>query len=117
MKKNRRYYVPVLVAGLALFLGSTPQDRTKEKVQNVEVKEYKGEKLDSIKNFEENSINGPQHIDITKYSLKIGGLVNKAVSYSYQDVLARPSVSKITLIHCVEGWRHSGGEYGHLQVL
>jgi DMSO/TMAO reductase YedYZ molybdopterin-dependent catalytic subunit len=103
LKINRKYGVLAIAAGLALFLGCA-QDQTKEKIQRVEVKEYRGEKLDPIGKFEENSIKGPQHVDIAKYSLKISGLVNKSLSYSYRDVLSRKAVSKITVIHCVEGW-------------
>jgi len=80
------------------------QDQKDKKAQNVEIKEYKGERLDSIGKFEENSIKGPQHIDIDKYALKIGGLVAKPMRLSYGEVLARKTEAKITTIHCVEGW-------------
>jgi DMSO/TMAO reductase YedYZ molybdopterin-dependent catalytic subunit len=80
------------------------QDKRDQKVQSVEIKEYKGEKLDPIGNFEENSIKGPQHVDIDAYSLQIGGLVAKPMRLSYGEVLARKTEAKITTIHCVEGW-------------
>ena len=32
------------------------------------------------------------------------GAVAKPAVFRYQDVLARPSLAKITTIHCVEGW-------------
>jgi DMSO/TMAO reductase YedYZ molybdopterin-dependent catalytic subunit len=98
------------VVGMALTLAFAPacardkQERKDKKVQSVEIKEYRGEKLDPIKNFEENSIKGPQHVDIGKYSLKIGGLVDKPVGYSYEQVVSHKTESKVTIIHCVEGW-------------
>lgn len=70
----------------------------------VEVKEYKGEKLGSINDFRENSINGVQYIDKNTYKLEVSGLVNKPVRYSYQDVLKLQSYQKVVQLNCVEGW-------------
>jgi DMSO/TMAO reductase YedYZ molybdopterin-dependent catalytic subunit len=92
-----------LAAALALSQACVQAQET-TKTQTVEIREYKGEKLDPIANFEENSIKGPQHVDIARYQLKVGGLVGKPLSLSYNDVLARPALSKVTVIHCVEGW-------------
>jgi DMSO/TMAO reductase YedYZ molybdopterin-dependent catalytic subunit len=90
-------------AGLALLPAFAAGQET-AKGQTVEIREYRGEKLDSIEKFEENSIKGPQHVDISRYRLKVGGLVTKLLSLSYEEVLARPAQSKVTIIHCVEGW-------------
>ncbi len=75
-----------------------------QEAKAVEIREYKGEKLDPIRNFEENSIQGPQRVDISSYKLKVGGLVSKPLTLSYDQVLARPAFSRVTIIHCVEGW-------------
>jgi DMSO/TMAO reductase YedYZ molybdopterin-dependent catalytic subunit len=80
------------------------RSREKAKGQNAEIREYKGEKLDSINKFEENSIKGPQRVDLRTYRLRIGGLVDKPASYTYEEILSRPAVSKIITVHCVEGW-------------
>ena len=42
----------------------------------VEVRSYQGKDLSSINDFHENSINGPQHINITDYRLTVTGLTN-----------------------------------------
>jgi DMSO/TMAO reductase YedYZ molybdopterin-dependent catalytic subunit len=97
------FVLPAAALGLALFLACV-EDRPRQKTQSVEIKEYQGQKLDPLSKFEENSIKGPQHVDIDRYALKIGGLVDKPLSYSYEQVLSHQSVSKITVIHCVEGW-------------
>jgi DMSO/TMAO reductase YedYZ molybdopterin-dependent catalytic subunit len=97
------FIIPSAALGLALFLGCG-QDRKSQKEQIIEIEEYQGQKLDPIKKFEENSIKGPQHINISHYALKIGGLVDRSLSFSYQQVLSLKAVSKITVIHCVEGW-------------
>jgi DMSO/TMAO reductase YedYZ molybdopterin-dependent catalytic subunit len=103
-RNNNWIFIPPAVAlGLALFL-ARGQDRQSQKAQLVEIKEYQGQRLDSVTKFEENSIKGPQHVNIDKYALKIGGLVNKPLSYSYEQVLSHKSISRITVIHCVEGW-------------
>ena len=91
--------------GLALLFRPLPGQNNKSlPLKAVEIREYQGQKLDSISQFEENSIKGPQKIDIAAYRLKVTGAVAKAASYRYQDVLARPSFAKVTTIHCVEGW-------------
>jgi DMSO/TMAO reductase YedYZ molybdopterin-dependent catalytic subunit len=99
----RRRLVFAAAAAVALFPAFTRGQETASR-QTVEIREYRGEKLDSIGTFEENSIKGPQHVDIGRYRLKVGGLVTKPLSLSYEDVLARPPQSKVTIIHCVEGW-------------
>jgi len=69
------------------------QDAAKTKA--VEILEYKGEKLDPIRKFRENSIEGPQRVDIKAYRLKIGGLVGRPLSLTYDEVLARPAESRV----------------------
>jgi DMSO/TMAO reductase YedYZ molybdopterin-dependent catalytic subunit len=98
-----RLVLAALVVALASVPGCAggaerPQDQT------VEVREYQGERLDPIAKFEENSIKGPQRVDIGRYKLEIGGLVGAPASYTYEQVLSRPALSRITVIHCVEGW-------------
>jgi DMSO/TMAO reductase YedYZ molybdopterin-dependent catalytic subunit len=53
----------------------------------------------------ENSIEGPQRVDIKAYRLKVGGLVDKPLSLTYDEVVARPAESRVIVIHCVEGWK------------
>ncbi|MDD1689670.1 MAG: molybdopterin-dependent oxidoreductase [Methanoregula sp.] len=71
----------------------------------VEVRSYQGEDLSSVNDFRENSIKGPQHIDISAYRLTVTGLTNRTITYSYDDVLAKyPHYSKVVTLFCVEGW-------------
>lgn len=76
-----------------------------EKLAAVQVTEYKGEKLSSITAFRENSILGPQVVDIKNYKLQIDGLVAKPQVLTYDQVLAKPAYSKVVTLHCVEGWQ------------
>ncbi|MFH0966760.1 MAG: molybdopterin-dependent oxidoreductase [Methanobacteriota archaeon] len=74
-------------------------------LSGVEVREYEGESLDSAADFRENSIRGPQKIDINTYRMSVNGLVNQEVNISYLDVIhSFPSYRKVVTIHCVEGW-------------
>ncbi|MEN6310625.1 MAG: molybdopterin-dependent oxidoreductase, partial [Acidobacteriota bacterium] len=88
----------------AAFLAGCGRTVGDQEARTVEIREYKGEKLDPIGKFEENSISGPRRVDIATYALEIGGLAERQLRLSYQDVLARPHLSRVTVIHCVEGW-------------
>ena len=71
----------------------------------VEIREYQGEKLGSVYDFRENSIKGPQYIDKQNYTLHITGLVDKQLSYTYDELLNEfTSYKKVVTLHCVEGW-------------
>ena len=73
--------------------------------ESLEIREYQGEKLSSVNDFRENSIRGPQKVDITAYRLSISGLVENKTSYSYEEVLKSfGSYQKLITLHCVEGW-------------
>ena len=70
----------------------------------VEIHDYQGENLGSITDFRENSIKGPQQVDVETYNLEVKGLVNNPLSYTYYEILEYESVRKIVTIYCVEGW-------------
>ncbi|HEX3002034.1 MAG TPA: molybdopterin-dependent oxidoreductase, partial [Methanoregula sp.] len=71
----------------------------------VEVRSYMGEDLSSVKDFRENSIRGPQQVDIATYRLTVTGLTNRTTVSNYDEILAKfPHYSKVVTLHCVEGW-------------
>ncbi|MDO8964735.1 MAG: molybdopterin-dependent oxidoreductase [Coriobacteriia bacterium] len=71
----------------------------------VEVDAYKGEKLGSIADFRENSIKGPQHVDIGTYRLAVGGKVAEPATYTYDAILSKETTyTKVVTLNCVEGW-------------
>ncbi len=58
-----------------------------------------------IGEFRENSIKGPQYIDIDSYQLKITGLVTNPIEYTYVEVINNhKSYKKVVTLNCVEGW-------------
>ena len=76
-----------------------------EELRPVEVRSYEGEYLSSIyTSFRENSIEGPQHVDIEHYRLNVDGLVTAPLALSYEEVLTNDSYRKVVTINCVAGW-------------
>jgi DMSO/TMAO reductase YedYZ molybdopterin-dependent catalytic subunit len=93
------------IISVAIIVGSSCGPGTPSRLQPVEIKEYQGEKLSSINDFRENSIKGPQHVDVTTYKLKITGLVENPTEYTYDDVISNhQSYEKVVKLDCVEGW-------------
>jgi DMSO/TMAO reductase YedYZ molybdopterin-dependent catalytic subunit len=70
----------------------------------VEIRNYKGKPLTAVAAEPENSIHGPQHVDIATYTLTIHDYVNAPVKLTYRQVLAMPSVKKVVTLNCVDGW-------------
>ncbi len=92
------------VAVLQGCTGSMNPEKARE-LEAAEIKEYQGEKLGSVTDFNENSIKGPQYVDISAYRLKITGLVNKPLTYTYDNVISKhQAYTKLLTIDCVEGW-------------
>ena len=69
-----------------------------------EIREYQGKRLDPVDRAYDNSIKGPQHVDITSYRLEVTGLVHAPQSLTYQEVLRLPVVKRAVTLYCVEGW-------------
>ena len=77
-----------------------------ESLAAVEIKEYQGTDLSSITDFRENSIKGPQHIDLESYRLKVDGLVENPLEYTLEEATDNhQSYQKVVTLNCVEGWR------------
>lgn len=74
-------------------------------LDSAEITSYEGQPLTSAYILPENSIKGPPAIDMTTYRLKVSGLVNYPISYSYEEVLQKPPYTKLVVLQCVEGWQ------------
>lgn len=103
----------VMVAALALAGCSSPPaaedagergGREPYPLGRSEVLEYEGRDLSSIDDFRENSIAGPQEVDLETYRLSIDGLVSAPVELEYSQVLDRQTYRKVVTLDCVEGW-------------
>jgi len=69
-----------------------------------ELMEYEGIKLDPAVGPRDNSISGIQEVDINAYTLRIDGLVENKMTYTYDQILDMNPVEKVYTIYCVEGW-------------
>ena len=101
-------YLFLLLTLLLFGCGTSNNDTTietdLEELTKIEVTEYEGQDLSSLTDFRENSIKGPQYIDLDDYTLTIDGLVEQPVSLSYDEVLDNQKYTKVVTLHCVEGW-------------
>jgi len=100
---SKRYFLFCAAAAMALT-AVCANGQSAAKAKEVEIREYQGAKLDPISKFRENSIEGPQRVNLKSYRLEVRGLVDKPLSLTYDEVLARPADTRVITIHCVEGW-------------
>jgi len=91
--------VAALIFGLDMDVDET------DGLAPVEIREYEGVDLSSINAFRENSIKGPQEIDVESYTLRITGLVAESKNYTYDEVMnSHQNYKKVVTLDCVEGW-------------
>jgi DMSO/TMAO reductase YedYZ molybdopterin-dependent catalytic subunit len=95
--------ISVLVAAMVLlsvFFLSKPRE-----LYPQEILEYEGQNLSSISRIYDNAIKGTQRIDNASYRLTVNGLVDKALSLTYEGVISEyPKYRKVVTLFCVEGW-------------
>jgi len=95
----------LLALALAGILAGCLGGQQPQQLSGVEVRDYQGHPLSSVNDFRENSIMGPQHVNITDYRLTIDGLVRDPKTYTYDQVLGGfPHYRKMVTLFCVEGW-------------
>ena len=98
--------ITVLLVSVSLYwenLSKSPE-RAKE-LEPITVKEYEGKKLSSIDDFRENSIMGPQKVEITNYKLTIRNTNNISKTYTYEQIInSFQKYNKVVTLDCVEGW-------------
>ena len=105
MKRFAVVIVAVALLLVAIIIIAVYWQPTPRVLYPEEIREYEGEDLSSIAAFRENSIRGPQHVNISTYKLTITGLMNDTVEYSYDDVVNGFQLyQKVVTLHCVEGW-------------
>jgi DMSO/TMAO reductase YedYZ molybdopterin-dependent catalytic subunit len=94
----------VMLVAIIAFGGNIGCSQTEVLAPN-EIREYEGADLSSINDFRENSIKGPQEINVDSYMLRITGLVTMSTDYTYDEVLnAYQRYKKVVTLDCVEGW-------------
>ena len=109
MRKTNIIAAGVLVTlsiSAIVLTGCTGKDaKTPSELEPVEITEYEGQKLSSADDFRDNSIKGPQYIDIDSYKLEVSGLVENPKIYTYDEVTSQNKhYKKVVTLDCVEGW-------------
>ncbi len=119
MQKKLIYITGIILAAVVLYLGitgsrlsdsSSDQEpdlvslATENRYKEMEIKDYEGARLDPSVGPRDNSISGIQQVDLESYNLLITGLVEKPLSYSYDQVLEKDSYQRLITLYCVEGW-------------
>jgi len=95
----------LLMGGVLAPVLACRQSASLVDLPGVEVREYQGEDLSSITEFRENSIKGPQYVDMDAYRLEVTGLVETPGEYTFDQVVdGRPGYEKVVTLSCVEGW-------------
>jgi DMSO/TMAO reductase YedYZ molybdopterin-dependent catalytic subunit len=95
----------VVIAIVVSVVAFGPLSGGVEELEGIEVREYQGQNLSSVNDFRENSIKGPQYVDIENYELEITGLVANPTSYTYDEVIDNNDhYKKVVRLNCVEGW-------------
>ncbi len=98
----------LLLVSALIFASCSTSDgisgATESRYQKLEIREYKGMKLDPSIGPRDNSIKGVQNVDIRTYRLKVSGLVKNPASLTYDEVIALPPYEKLITLYCVEGW-------------
>jgi len=69
-----------------------------------ELEEYQGTTLDYLSAVRENSIAGPQQIDLATYRLTVDGLVDTPLSLTFDQVIEREAEKRVIRLNCIEGW-------------
>jgi DMSO/TMAO reductase YedYZ molybdopterin-dependent catalytic subunit len=96
--------VIITVSLLILFAGCVSRQGP-QSLPAAEVRSYQGNDLSSINDFHENSIKGPQDVNIAEYHLTVKGLTDRTDVYTYNDLLLKyPHYTKVVTLFCVEGW-------------
>lgn len=100
-----------LVSTMNLFSGNNQggpdgvSQATADRYQEKEIRDYQGVRLDPAIGPRDNSIAGIQTVDLDSYQLKLTGLVETPVSFSYDQVLAKAPEQRLITLYCVEGWQ------------
>ena len=101
---NRKKILCVVKFSLVLALFLNPAESPADGGKMVEIREYQGRKLDPFDRAYDNSIKGPQQVDVKTYRLVIDGLVKKSASLTYAQAMEMNQVERVVVMHCVEGW-------------
>jgi len=86
-------------------ISANQENQPTVQLEPVEIREYQGERLSSLNDFNENAIKGTQRVDINEYILEIAGLVQEIKKFTYNEIINNfGRYKKVATLDCVEGW-------------
>lgn len=77
---------------------------TQSRYDEVEIRDYQGQRLDPSTGPRDNSILGIQEVDLETYRLEVTGLVERPLTLTYDQVLEEEHIQRMVRLICVEGW-------------
>ncbi|MHC1786418.1 MAG: molybdopterin-dependent oxidoreductase [Christensenellales bacterium] len=113
MKRNKGILVILLILAAAclpqIAVGSRAEAdavsaATEARYRENEIRQYQGARLDPTIGPRDNAIKGIQQVDMAGYALSVDGLVDSAVTLSYEEVRALSPHERLITLYCVEGW-------------
>ncbi|BAL80832.1 molybdopterin-dependent oxidoreductase [Caldisericum exile] len=105
--KNKIVLLLFIIASILSlsYISTLPKVHKVETLNEVEVTEYKGEKLTPLSETPALGIKGKPSVDITNYKLSVYGLVENPLNLTYKEVLSKyKRYEKVVKLNCVEGW-------------
>ncbi|WP_342305466.1 molybdopterin-dependent oxidoreductase [Methanolobus sp. ZRKC5] len=99
----------VLISSISIFflfmLTSGCLEDSREEINiSGEATEFEGMELTPISKQRNNGIEGTQYIDQDTYELRVYGLVDEPLNFTYDQLVAYPSETRFVRMDCVEGW-------------
>jgi DMSO/TMAO reductase YedYZ molybdopterin-dependent catalytic subunit len=105
MAPGLRLAAGAAIAGVLLVGCARLSPTGVEELAPAEIEEYQGADLSSIADFQENSIKGPQYINVEDYRLRVDGLVEAPLEYTVEEATGNNGIrQKVVTLNCVEGW-------------
>lgn len=104
-----RKVAAIMTISLMLVLGAVlivclPSSKEEATGQMPQAGENINRNLTDLSTLPDNSIKGPQEIDMSSYRLRVYGNVQKELAYTYEEILSKGGISRYSVLYCVEGW-------------
>ena len=88
-----------LISFFTASSGMATAEKAVTALDPVEIRQYQGENLSAISDFQENSVAGPQKVQLDTYRLRITGLVDHPLTLTYAQVLKYQHHSKVVTLN------------------
>lgn len=108
MKKIRPYLIALVIVAVLATIGVLVFYRGGQHSATVKLPDGRKVKVTPTNKMRVYNAEGTKPIDITKYRLKITGLVDRPLSLTLADIKAIQAQERLVKLPCVEGWNEEG---------